>query len=170
MIYLAVTILFVAFPAAPAGTADAGSVGPGVSEVRYHASERDVMFFPAQEWPADRQIPDSASVGEFLPLSPLELAVAACESGHRLADGTAVAGTHDWGSENPSPSSSAAGAFQFIDGTWSWVWEGILGEEPPSVRAKHASPAEQVRAFRALWDSGRGAHHWDASYDCWSRM
>lgn len=116
------------------------------------------------------QVPASAGVGTFVPLSAVELAVAACESGHRLPDGSAQVGTHRWRVENPSPRSSASGAFQFVDGTWVWVWEGLIGEAPPSLRAKDASASDQLRAFRALWREGEGAHHWEASYGCWSQM
>lgn len=118
----------------------------------------------------DMQVPASAEIGTYLPLSPAELAVAACESGHRLEDGSAELHTHRWEVENPSSRSSASGAFQFVDGTWVWVWEDLIGESPPSLRAKDSSAADQLRAFRALWRDGKGAHHWDASRGCWHPM
>lgn len=95
-------------------------------------------------------------------------AVAACESGHRQPDGTATPHTHDWQAQNER--STASGAFQFIDGTWEWVWNAFLGEEPPTRTAGEAPPRQQLQAFKALWRNGEGAHHWDASRSCWQPM
>lgn len=91
--------------------------------------------------------------------------VAACESGDRLADGTAAAGTHRWTAENPD--SSASGAFQFIDGTWTWTLEEA-GIPPLWDRARDAPPIVQVAAFVHLWDDRAGASHWAPSRSCWA--
>lgn len=58
-----------------------------------------------------------------------------------------------------NPSSSASGAYQFIDSTW----RAITGR---SDRAKDAPPAVQDAAFYELWDGGRGAHHWVTASRC----
>lgn len=93
------------------------------------------------------------------PLSGIALAVADCESGEILADGTAIEGSYDIYAKNPT--SSASGAFQFIDSTWEWV----TGLEPPA----RAYPLEvQEQAFWTLWDDGRGASHWAPSRYCWN--
>jgi len=103
------------------------------------------------------------------------LVIAACESGARLSDGSARLGTHRWEAVNGDrgghpPRSTASGAFQFLDGTWEWVWRDLLGEPAPTPRAKQASPSDQLRAFLALWDDRRGSSHWDASRSCWAGM
>ncbi len=103
-----------------------------------------------------------------LPLHGIAEAIAACESGHRMPDGGATRGTHDWTAE--SSVSSASGAFQFVDATWLWVWETVIGDDAPASRARDATPHEQYRAFRALWDEGRGSRHWSASSFCWQRQ
>lgn len=130
----------------------------------------DVIVFEARHLHLEpKQIPAGAEIGEAWGLGHVEAAVAACESGHRLQDGSAEPGTHDWKAENPSPSSSASGAFQFVDGTWRWVWSDLIGQDPPTTRAMDASPAAQIEAFRALWREGRGSHHWEASQRCWAK-
>ena len=110
-----------------------------------------------------------AVVASPMDLSPRPHAarvVAACESGRRLADGTAEVGSHDWRNVN-SQGSTASGAFQFLDGTWQWVASEIGATE--YARAKHAPPEVQVRAFDWLWEHG-GPQHWNPSRSCWSRM
>lgn len=67
----------------------------------------------------------------------------------------------DYQAENPT--SSASGAWQFIDSTWTWV----TGLQPPaSAYPRHVQDA----AFLALWDDGRGATHWNASRACWAPL
>jgi hypothetical protein len=58
--------------------------------------------------------------------------------------------------------STASGAYQFIDATWT----GTTGLRPP---ASAYPPAMQDRAFYRLWANGRGAHNWNASRHCWGR-
>jgi hypothetical protein len=58
-----------------------------------------------------------------------------------------------------NPSSSASGAYQFIDSTW----RAVTGR---SDRAMDAPPAVQDAAFYKLWDGGRGAHHWVTANRC----
>ena len=93
--------------------------------------------------------------------------IAACESGSRNADGTAVIGSHDWAAVN-AQGSSASGAFQFLDGTWAWV-SSEIGYGGQYARAKHAPPQVQYEAFRWLADN-EGLHHWNPSRGCWSQM
>lgn len=71
----------------------------------------------------------------------------------------------DYHAQNPV--STASGKYQFIRGTWLWVWEAFIGEPAPTVHAKHADPSDQDRAFAALWDDGEGWQHWEASRTCW---
>jgi len=92
-------------------------------------------------------------------------AVAACESGDRQADGTAAPGSYRWDAENPV--SSASGAFQFIDGTWTWTLE-LAGLPPLWDRAVDAPPIVQFAAFAVLWDGRAGAQHWAPSRSCWA--
>lgn len=89
--------------------------------------------------------------------------IADCESGLRRGDGTAVPGSYGTHLENLS-GSSASGLFHFIDGTWQAVAAKIGASE--YSRALHAPPAVQLAAFEYLYDSGRGAGHWAASYNC----
>jgi hypothetical protein len=92
-------------------------------------------------------------------------AVAACESGARRADGSAVIGTHDWRADNPR--STASGGFQFLDGTWQRVASRIGATE--YARAKHAPPSVQIAAFVDL-RSRKGLAPWRASKGCWALM
>lgn len=93
--------------------------------------------------------------------------IADCESGNRTSDGNAVTGSYNWTGVNQQ-GSSASGAFQFLDGTWEWVWSDIIGQPPPTSRARDALPRQQVLAFDALWDNGNGASHWYPSRTCWA--
>jgi hypothetical protein len=63
----------------------------------------------------------------------------------------------DYQAENPS--STASGAYQFLDSTWQRV-TGLSG------RAKNYSPAIQDAAFYKLWNNGAGAGNWVTAYKC----
>lgn len=80
------------------------------------------------------------------PPTAASAAIALCESGN---DVTAK-----------NPTSSASGAWQFVDSTWQWV----TGLQPP---ARAYPRAIQRAAFDKLWDGGRGASHWAPSRSCW---
>jgi hypothetical protein len=138
------------------------------SEHRELARWRDASAHTQQH--SQQRLREPLELIERLRGSELETAaaIAACESGHRLADGSADLHTHDWQAQHSV--STASGAFQFIDGTWRWVWQDLIGEDPPAARARDAEPHEQLRAFLALWRDGAGAHHWDASRSCWQTM
>lgn len=58
-----------------------------------------------------------------------------------------------------NPSSTASGAYQFLDSTWQAV-TGLSG------RAMNYSPAQQDAAFWKLWDNGRGASQWVTAGMC----
>lgn len=58
-----------------------------------------------------------------------------------------------------NPSSTASGAYQFLDSTWQGV-TGLPG------RAMNYSPATQDAAFWKLWDNGRGASQWVTAGMC----
>lgn len=58
-----------------------------------------------------------------------------------------------------NPSSTASGAYQFLDSTWRNV-TGLSG------RAMNYSPAIQDKAFYKLWNNGAGASQWTTSYHC----
>lgn len=60
-------------------------------------------------------------------------------------------------------SSSASGAYQFVDRTWRSIPTSVRGN---ASRAKDASPAQQDAAFRHHW-SNTGSRAWNASYRCW---
>lgn len=80
-----------------------------------------------------------------------------CESGDRLRSGRARPASHDYGAENET--STASGAYQFLDSTWGGF--GGYG------RAVHAPPRVQDRkAIRhlRLW----GTSPWNESRGCWS--
>lgn len=98
---------------------------------------------------------------------------AACQEGMTAGDTAPAAGAGgiaahvrrcesggNYRAENPH--SSASGAYQFIDATWT----GTTGLRPP---ASAYAPPVQDRAFHELWNGGRGAHHWNASRGCWGR-
>lgn len=94
-------------------------------------------------------------------------AVAACESGHRQPDGTATPGTHRWDAHNPT--STASGAFQFLDSTWTWTLD-TAGIPPLWDTAADAPPIVQLAAFLHLWDNRAGAPHWHPSRPCWDPL
>jgi len=58
-----------------------------------------------------------------------------------------------------NPSSTASGAYQFLDSTWQAV-TGLPG------RAMNYSPAQQDAAFYKLWNNGRGASQWVTAGKC----
>lgn len=58
-----------------------------------------------------------------------------------------------------NPSSSASGAYQFLDSTWTAV-TGLPGS------AKNYSPSTQDAAFFELWNNGAGAHNWVTAHLC----
>lgn len=58
-----------------------------------------------------------------------------------------------------NPTSTASGAYQFLDSTWQAV-TGLPG------RAMNYSPAQQDAAFYKLWDNGRGANQWVTAHKC----
>lgn len=95
--------------------------------------------------------------------------IADCESGIRLADGTAEPGSYgtylyNTSGPNMTPISSASGLFHFIDSTWQWVNAEIGGEQ--YARAVHAPEQVQLEAFEWLYADGAGASHWAASASC----
>jgi hypothetical protein len=139
---------------------------PGVASEPQYPMTSDPSGFtsPANDGWGARLVSDLAPP----PLAGDAAAIAACESGGRLADNTATLGSHDWQARNSS--STASGAFQFIDGTWHWVWEGLIGSAAPARTAADATPRQQLRAFEALWRDGAGAHHWQPSASCWRQM
>lgn len=133
-------------PAAPAASPE-----PAVET----AAEPAVVEAPPATPPAPpKQAADTVLAG----VEAAATKIRDCESGARLPDGTAVPGSADYTAQNPT--SSASGAYQFIDGTWEWV-TGL----PAPARAH--PPAVQDAAFAELYDGGRGAHHWDPSRSCW---
>lgn len=109
-------------------------------------------------WLVPPSLPTSATAPAPYPHPGLNLmdgdrlVVAACESG------SLETGRYDSQAQNPT--SSASGAFQFIDGTWEWV----TGLPAP---AKDYPLLVQIWAFDRLWADGRGAAHWEASRSCW---
>jgi len=80
-------------------------------------------------------------------------AIAACESGDSLNYGTyslrARSHTND------------GGIFQFNDETYLLLMQ--------RDHAENDSYANQYRAFRILWDDGRGWKHWKSSKSCWDQ-
>lgn len=85
-----------------------------------------------------------AAATEDLPA--IAYAVAECESGG------------DYQAENPI--STASGAYQFVNATWTWVTD-----LPPP--ASSYSENIQDAAFLELWNDGEGWQHWSETYDCW---
>jgi hypothetical protein len=83
-------------------------------------------------------------------LSGIALAIATCESG----DGH---GSVSWTARNPS--STASGAFQFLDSTWT----SVTGLAPP---ASAYPPDVQIDAFWTLYGE-QGTAPWVSSQSCW---
>lgn len=138
-----------------------------------------IVVQPVQETPSGRHAAGLHSLFETPAPEPdttagivLEGAarrIADCESGVRLADGTAAPGsygTYPYNTSGPgmTPISTASGLFHFLDSTWQWVNAEIGGEQ--YARAVDAPEHVQLTAFNWLYDSGRGAQHWLASASC----
>lgn len=58
-----------------------------------------------------------------------------------------------------NPSSTASGAYQFLDSTWQHV-TGLSG------RAMNYPPSTQDSAFYKLWNGGAGSGQWTTAYHC----
>lgn len=80
-------------------------------------------------------------------------AVIACESG----DGA------NYGTFEPLARSETndGGLFQFNDSTYLWLMD--------RDHAEHDTYENQYRAFRRLWNGGRGWRHWVSSKPCWEQ-
>jgi hypothetical protein len=96
--------------------------------------------------------------GGMCDVVPLELtreavAIVSCESG----DG------HNYGTYTTHARSrtSDGGLFQFNDATYEW----LTGR----THADTDTYANQVDAFRRLWNDGRGWRHWRSSQACWGQ-
>lgn len=112
--------------------------------------------------PAEDRAPRDAPTSAGSPLVDIEHiadAIGHCES-RNIWDG------QDGDISNREPRSTASGRWRFTDPTWEWTWEGLIGEDPPTDRAKHANPHDQERAFAALYRS-QGLSPWEASRPCW---
>lgn len=107
----------------------------------------------ATESPQDESVQSMSYVAQV---------VAACESGKRRGNGTAVVGTYSPKAENPN--STASGFVQFLDGTWA-----RLSASAGYARAKHAPLSVQYQAFKELYNK-RGLRPWLASASCWRPM
>lgn len=114
---------------------------------------------------AQRAEPDPAPTRRRVDLGYAAKVVAACESGRRRGDGTAIVGTHDWRARNPT--STASGAFQFLRGTWRRVAPHVGAGQYPT--AAQAPPHLQTAAFKWLY-ARRGLRPWLASASCWRPM
>ena len=64
-----------------------------------------------------------------------------------------------------NPTSTASGAYQFLDGTWRGIPTSITGG---TARAKDATPAQQDAAFDWLY-ARAGTTPWLASSACWNK-
>lgn len=110
--------------------------------------------------PTEPEAPEPTPEPERFALSGDALAVADCESGNWLADGSAERGSG--GTHLSNPHSTASGWFHFLDGTWEWV----TGLPAPAS----AYPLDvQLDAFEKLWDDRAGMSHWEPSRSCWAR-
>lgn len=69
-----------------------------------------------------------------------------------------------------STSSSAAGAYQFLQYTWDVTARRAGHPELIGLRPNRASRLVQDFMFWSAWDMGRGKHHWSSrwgGYPCW---
>lgn len=140
---------------------------PTNTQCRVYGFVATFLFGPARGRAATKrcvQTAKRARLAQPLPASqiPDELErIRDCESGDRRADGTATPGSHSYAAENKT--STASGAYQYLDSTWGVV-DGYS-------RAVHAPPGVQDR--RALRDYAkyqRGeADPWRESASCWGR-
>lgn len=144
------TLLLAASVSIPA----AAEPTPLIDEIKMRGHQQRVQRLAAKPDPEPTPTPEPEVYGP-------DDAVADCESGERLADGTAVPGSYSLTAENPT--SSASGKYQFIASTW----EAITGlPAPASAYAEHVQDA----AFDELWQGGQGASHWNPSRHCWEQM
>lgn len=158
-------IILALTPTAPAGEPDSSSSDRHTTRAeQYAAAEQEI-----RRWIRETSFGSAQEHEHLTPqLEGAAAAIAACESGARQKDGTAEKGTHDWRAQNSR--STASGAYQFVDGTWAWVWEELLDTPAPTSKARYASPLQQTIAFHALWNEGHGARHWQESRSCWQNM
>jgi len=85
-----------------------------------------------------------------------EMRVRSCESG---PDGYATGGrAHDYDYTNENSSSTASGAWQFLDGTWN----DFMGYSHASLAPRSV---QDLKARRYIDANGLSA--WDASRSCW---
>jgi hypothetical protein len=91
---------------------------------------------------------------------PINVAIADCESGARLANGRAIHYSFTL-RNNKNPRSTASGKYQFLNGTW----RDVTGKPGP---ASAYSEEEQDAAFWKLWANGAGARNWSESRSCWN--
>lgn len=69
-----------------------------------------------------------------------------------------------------STSSSAAGAYQFLQRTWDVTAQRAGHPELVGLRPSRASRLVQDFMFWSAWDMGNGKHHWSSrwgGYPCW---
>lgn len=116
----------------------------------------------APDGKASQEATESQQQASVQSMSYVAQVVAACESGRRKADGTAVVGTYSPKADNPR--STASGLFQFLDGTFK-----RLSASAGYARAKHAPLSVQYQAFKELYNK-RGLRPWLASASCWRPM
>ena len=114
---------------------------------------------PSHELSTDDEVVDADTEPAVPAVPPILEAIAQCESGGAWHG-------QDGDLRGTAPRSSASGRWWFIDSTWRYVWSDYLGIEPPTARAKHATPAQQTRAAVALHQA-EGTTPWNASRSCW---
>ena len=116
--------------------------------------------------------------GKCIQVRPEAVAIAACESGD-----TVTLGTGSWTAYNDNRDGSTDGGAWQINDYWVWStddwwvirpFSASIDMEPMEFLRRYPSPmvsppAIQYLMFEYLWDDGRGAWHWNASRECWSK-
>ncbi len=100
--------------------------------------------------PAGAQDPPPANLADVLAFGTVTHPFFVCVRAHE----SDMAG----GYRAQNRTSTASGAYQFLDSTWVSIWRRLLRTDPPAPKARLASPRDQGLAAAAAFLHGEQAH------------